>query len=72
MADESARACAGKHHGADARIPVDPVYQLLELVGDIEAEQAVRAAVDPHDQHLSAVLDLEMSLGFVSHEISPS
>ena len=32
--------------------------QLLELVGELQAEQSVRAAVDPDDLNGSAVLDV--------------
>jgi hypothetical protein len=50
-----------------AWITVDAVHQLVDLVGDVEAEQAVRAAVDTHDQDGSAVLDLESSLVLLRH-----
>lgn len=39
-------------------IVVDPVDQLLELVGDVQPEQGVKAPVDPDDLNSSAVLDL--------------
>jgi hypothetical protein len=52
-------------------VAVDPVHKLLQLVGDIEAEQAVRAAVDPDDQDGSAALHLEVALVFVCHGLSP-
>ena len=61
MADEPAGTRAGEHDGMDVWIAVDAVHQLVELVGDVEAEQAVWAAVDPHDQDGSAVLDLEVA-----------
>jgi hypothetical protein len=68
MADEAAGACAGENDGVDAWITVDAIHQLIELVGDVEAEQAVRAAVDPHDQGGSAVLDLEVAVVSLCHE----
>jgi hypothetical protein len=58
MADEAPGARAGEYDGMDARIAVDAVYQLIKLVRDVDPEQAVRPAVDPHDQDGSAVLDL--------------
>ena len=68
MADEPAGARAGEHDGVDAWITVDAVHQLIELVGDVDAEQAVGAAVDPHDQDRAAVLDLEVTVVLVCHE----
>ena len=67
MADEPAGTRAGEHDGVDAWITVDAVHQLIELVGDVDAEQAVRAAVDPHDQGGAAVLDLEVAVVLVCH-----
>ena len=67
VADGPAGTRPGEHHGMDAWIAVDAVHQLVELVGDVEAEQAVRAAVYPHDQDRSAVLDLEVALVLVCH-----
>ncbi|BBC29723.1 hypothetical protein SGFS_010170 [Streptomyces graminofaciens] len=67
MADEPLGMCPGEDDGTDARIAVDPVHQLVQLLGDIEAEQLVRAAVDPDDKDGSAVLDLQMTLVFVWH-----
>ena len=54
----------------DVWVVVDPVHELLELVGDFETEQGVRAAVDPDDQDGSAVLDLKMSRVLVCHGFS--
>src|SRR3989440_3431688 len=71
MADEPPGMRPCEDDGMDAWVAVDPVHQLLQLVGDVEAEQAVRAAVDPDDQDGSAVLDLEMALVFVCHGFSP-
>ena len=62
MADEPARARPGEHDGMDAWITVDAVHQRVEFVGDVDAEQAVRAAVDSHDQDGPAVLDLEVAV----------
>ena len=62
MTDEPAGTRAGEHDGVDVWITVDAAHQLVELVGGVHAEQAVRAAVDPHDQGGSAVLDLEVGL----------
>jgi hypothetical protein len=67
VADEPAGTRPGEHDGMHAWIAVDAVHQLVELVGDVEAEQAVRAAVDPHDQDGSAVLDLESALVLLGH-----
>jgi len=67
MADEPAGARPGEHDGMHAWIAVDAVHQLVELVGDVKAEQAVRTAVHPHDQNSSAVLDLEVGLVSVRH-----
>ncbi len=67
MADEPAGARAGEHDGMDAGVAVDAVHQLVEFVGGVEAEQAVRAAVDPHDQDGAAVLDLEVAVVLVCH-----
>jgi hypothetical protein len=67
MTDEPLGMRPCEDDGMDARVAIHPVDQLLELVGDLEAEQAVRAAVDPDDQHGSAVLDLEVALVFVCH-----
>ena len=69
MADEPAGTRAGEHDGMDAWITVDAVHQLIELVGDVDAEQAVRAAVDPHDQGGAAVLDLEVAVVLVCHRL---
>ena len=67
MADEPAGTRPGEHDGVDAWIAVDVIHQLVELVGDVEAEQAVLAAVDPHDQDGSAILDLEVAVVSVCH-----
>ena len=67
MADEAAGTRAGEHDGMDAWIAVDAVHQLVEFVGDVEAEQAVRPAVDPHDQNRAAVLDVEVVVVLVCH-----
>jgi hypothetical protein len=67
MADEPAGARAGEHDRVDAWITVDAAHQLVELVGDVEAEQAVRAAVDPHDQGGATVLDLELAVVSLCH-----
>ena len=67
MADEPARTRAGEHDGMDAWITVDAVHQLIELVGDVDPEQAVGAAVDPHDQGGAAVLDLEVAVVLLCH-----
>ena len=65
MADETAGTRAGEHDGMDAWITVDAVHQLVELVGDVDAEQAVRTTVDSHDQGGAAVLDLEVTVSLV-------
>ena len=70
MADEPLGMGPGEHDGMDVGVAVGAVHQLLELVGDVEAEQAVRAAVDPGDQDGSAVLDLEVAFVLVCHEIA--
>jgi hypothetical protein len=72
MADEPFGMRPCEDDGMDAWVAVDPVHQRLELVGDVEAEHAVRAAVDPDDQDGSAVLDLEVALVLVCHGSSPS
>ena len=67
VADEPAGARAGEYDCMDAWITVDAVHQRIELVGDVKAEQTVRAAVDPHDQDRSAVFDLEVAVVSVCH-----
>jgi hypothetical protein len=67
MADEPLGMRPREDDGMDAWVAVEPVHQCLQLVGDVEAEHAVRAAVDPDDQDGSAVLDLEVALVFVCH-----
>jgi hypothetical protein len=67
MTDEPAGTRAREHDGVDAWITVDAAHQLIELVGDIDAEQAVRAAVDPHDQGGAAILDLKVAVVLVCH-----
>ncbi|MET7663074.1 hypothetical protein ABZS99_30130 [Streptomyces sp. NPDC005463] len=62
MADEPLGMRPGEDDGTDARISVDPVHQLVQLVGDVEAEHLVRAAVDLDDEDGSAIFDLEMAL----------
>jgi hypothetical protein len=71
MTDEPLGMRPCEDDGMDAWVAVGPVHQLLQLVGDVEAEQAVRAAVDPDDQDGSAVLDLEVALVFACHRFSP-
>jgi hypothetical protein len=66
MADEPARTRPGEHDGANVWVAVDAVHQLLQLVGDVEAEQAVLSAVNPNDQHGSAILDLKVAAHGVS------
>jgi hypothetical protein len=68
MADEPARTRPGEHDGMDAWITVDTVHQLIELVGDIDPEQAVGPAVDSHDQGGAAVLDLEVAVVVMRHQ----
>src|SRR5437764_562787 len=60
MADEPPGARAGEHDGMHAWVAADAVDQFVEFVGYFEAEQAVRATVDPHDQGGSAILDVEV------------
>jgi hypothetical protein len=67
VADEPAGTRPGEHDGMDTGIAVDTVHEIVELIGDIDAEQAVRAAVDPHDQDRSAVLDLKVAGALVCH-----
>src|SRR6266542_505439 len=67
MADEPPGMGPREDDGMDAWVAIDPVHQLLQPVGDVEAEQAVRATVDPDDQDGPAVLDLEVALVFVCH-----
>jgi hypothetical protein len=66
MADEPARARPGEHDGANVWVAVDAVHQRLQLVGDVEAEQAVLSAVNPNDQDGSAILDLKVAAHGVS------
>ena len=61
MADEPAGTRPGEHDGVHAWIAVDAVHQLVEPVRDVQAEQAVLAAVDPHGQHSSVVVYLEVA-----------
>jgi hypothetical protein len=61
VADEPTGTRPGEHDGVDAGIAVGAVHQIVELTGEVDAEQAVRAAVDPGDEDGSAVLDLEMA-----------
>src|SRR4051794_34449946 len=68
MADEPTRTRTGEHDGVDAWITADAVDQLVELIGDFDAEQAVGAAVDSHDQGGAAVLDLEVAVVLVCHQ----
>ena len=49
MADEPLRMRSCDDDGMDAWVAVDPVHQLLQLVGDFGAEQVMRAAVEPGD-----------------------
>jgi hypothetical protein len=67
MADEPLGMRPRENDCMDAWVAVDSVHERLQLIGDVEAEQAVRAAVDPDDQHGSAVLDLEPAFVFVCH-----
>jgi hypothetical protein len=59
VADEPLGVRSGEDDGVDVGVALDPVHQLLQLVGDVGAEQAVWAAVDPDG---SAILDLEVAL----------
>ena len=71
MADEPLGMRPCEHDGMDAWVAVGPVHQLLQPVGDVEAVQAVRAAVDPNDQDGSAVLDLWSFVhGYISLELA--
>jgi hypothetical protein len=54
------RSC--EDDGMNIRVAIGPVDQLVELVGDVEAKQAVGTAVDPHDKYRSAILDIEVAL----------
>jgi hypothetical protein len=67
MADEPLGARAGEYNGMDAGISVDAVDQAIELVGDVDAEQAVRPSIDSHDQNRSAVLEHESALLGMGH-----
>ena len=51
--------------GMNSRVVVGPVHQLVQLVGDVEAKQAVGTAVDPYDQHRSAILDIEVAFEII-------
>ena len=68
VADEALRMGAGEDDRVDVRVAVGPVDERVELLGDVVAEQPERAAVDPGDQHGSAVLDLEVSSDFFCHD----
>jgi len=72
VADEPALAGAGEHHRVNVRVAVDAAHQRVELVGDVQAEHAVGAAIHSHDQNGSAVLDLEVALVLVGHGSLPS
>jgi hypothetical protein len=52
----------------DAWITVHAVDQLIELIGDVDPEQAVGAAVDSHDQGGAAVLDPEVAAVLLCHD----
>jgi hypothetical protein len=67
VADEPARTRTREHDGMDAGIAVDAVDQLVEFVGDVDSEEAVRSAVEACDQDGSAVLDLEVFGVVVCH-----
>jgi hypothetical protein len=67
VADKPARTRTGEHDGVDAWITADAVDQRIELIGDVDPEQAVGAAVDSHDQGGSAVHDLERAVVLVCH-----
>jgi hypothetical protein len=62
MANKALGMRSREDDGMNSRVVVGPVHQLVELVGDVEAKQAVGTAVDPHDQYSSAVLDIEVTL----------
>ena len=68
MADEPVRARPGEHDGVNVWIAVGAVHQIVELVGDLDAEQAVRPAVDPDDQDGPAVLDLKVAVVVMRHQ----
>jgi hypothetical protein len=68
MADEPLGMCPGEDDGTDVRITVGSGHQLLQLLGDVEAELLERAAVDPRDQNGPAIFDRETALVFVWHE----
>jgi hypothetical protein len=67
MADEPTSTRPGEHDGVDAWITADTVDQLIELIGDLDPEQAVGTAVDSHDQGGTAVFDLEVTVALLCH-----
>ncbi len=68
MADEPLGMCPGEDDGTDLRIEVGSGDQPVQLLGDVEAEHLVPAAVDAGDQDGPAIFDLQMALVFVRHE----
>ena len=50
------RAVAFRLAGTGLPVAVDAFHELFEFVGGVDAEQAVRPAVEPHDQNGAAIL----------------
>lgn len=69
MADEPLGMRPGEDDRVHARVAVDAVHQRFQLVGDLEAEQPVRATIDARDQNGAAVLDIEVPLAVLSHRL---
>ncbi len=67
MAHEALGVGAGEDDGMDVWVGIGPIHERVQLLGDVVAEQPERAAIDPGDQHGSAVLDLEVSSDFFCH-----
>ena len=57
----------GEHDAMDAGVAVDTVDEHVEFVSGVEAEQAMRPAVDAYDQNRAAVLDVEVLVVLVCH-----
>jgi hypothetical protein len=68
MTDEPLGMRPGEDDGTDVRIAVGSGHQPVQLLGDVEAELLVRAAVDPDDQDGPAIFDRQTALVFVWHE----
>lgn len=68
VADEPFGMGPGEDDRVDVGVRIGPIDQGVQLFGDVVAEQPERSSIEPHDEHSSSILDVEVSSDFCCHD----